>query len=155
MLKWRQMILWANILLLLRGSPLASVSTQLCSVPRIQRETKDEKNWETAERVRKEKTNKQKVCHIWSLKCEKIKDFKESGILSMWIDGAAIGMMGKRKYTIHPYVLGFSNSKRSKSVKLKVVYRTPLTPPIPTSLKPSLFLIWYLWNISGLKISSI
>lgn len=55
MLQWRQMVLWANILLLLRGSPLASVSTQLCSVPRIQRETKDEKKLrETAERVRQE-----------------------------------------------------------------------------------------------------
>lgn len=43
MLQWRQIVLWANVLLFLRGSPLASVSTQLCSVPRIQRETKDEK----------------------------------------------------------------------------------------------------------------
>lgn len=43
MLLWNWVNLWADILLFLRGSPLASVSTQLCSVPRIQRETKDEK----------------------------------------------------------------------------------------------------------------
>lgn len=39
----RQIVPPANILLLLRGSPLAGVSTQLCSVATIQRETKDAK----------------------------------------------------------------------------------------------------------------
>lgn len=39
---WNRVNLGADILLLLRGSPLASVSTQLCSAPRV--ETKDETN---------------------------------------------------------------------------------------------------------------
>lgn len=53
MLQWRQMIPGANILLLLRGSPLSSVCTQLCSVPRIQNKgekPRDETDRETQQK---------------------------------------------------------------------------------------------------------
>lgn len=53
--KWRRMGRWSNILLLLRGSPLASVSTQLCSGPSIQKKTTMGKTMrETAEKVRQD-----------------------------------------------------------------------------------------------------
>lgn len=66
MLQWRQIVLWANVLLLLRGSPLASVSTQLCSVPRIQRETKDgkKKNIERDSRMSKARRGGQATVHL-------------------------------------------------------------------------------------------
>lgn len=53
--KWRRMVWWSNILLLLRGSPLASVSTQLCSGPSIQKKTTMGKTMrETVEKVRQD-----------------------------------------------------------------------------------------------------
>lgn len=53
--KWRRIVRWANILLLLRGSPLASLSTQLCSGPSIQKKTTMKKTIrETAENVRQD-----------------------------------------------------------------------------------------------------
>lgn len=43
-LKWKQTIQLANILLLLARSSLASISTQLCSDPRIHKEPKNKTN---------------------------------------------------------------------------------------------------------------
>lgn len=67
-LQWRQMVLWANILLLLRGSPLASVSTQLCSGPRFQRETKDKKKNERDSRkseARRDRATNKPKCTVF------------------------------------------------------------------------------------------
>lgn len=86
MLQWRQVVcLWANILLLLRGSPLASVSTQLCSVPRIQKGNQRWNNWETAERVRQKKKTEQQTSH--SAVCSKPKARKGSKIVKERLDG--------------------------------------------------------------------
>lgn len=82
------MVLGANILLLLRGSPLASISTQLCSGPSIQKKTKMKKkkmrdSRKSEARQKTEQQTNQKT-QIYALSVEDGKAVKNFKFLSMF-----------------------------------------------------------------------
>lgn len=78
------MVLQANILLFLRGSPLASISTQLSSVPRMQRDTKDGRNRERQQRaMRKKKTKQHTNKSVAYSKHEVLKDFRSLEFITL------------------------------------------------------------------------